>query len=291
MKEDKKDLNELDNQKLMDELDGLDDDENSKKAQVRGKLKKNKENIIIAIILIVVVGIVLYYYNYKGDSEYSDEDYESYEDYIDINENVYDYEVQEQIRKSNFETQKQNIQIVKQSISINNELILNMTNQNNEDITDILVYVVYYDESNKIIDIKKQYIDYFKANSSRFLKFEELPKNQVRYETFITKEDFYDESYKDYYLNDYISIANELKNGEINITLKNNYTEEINCVGFSIVYYDLQDNILDVKETYIYDIKSGDEERIIDSGIWNDEKNELVSYARYEVILNEAYSY
>lgn len=288
MKEDKKDLNELDNQKLMDELDGLDDDENSKKAQVRGKLKKNKENIIIAIILIVVVGIVLYYYNYKGDSEYSDE---YYEDYIDINKDVYDYEVQEQMRKSNFETQKQNIQIVKQSISINNELILNMTNQNNEDITDILVYVVYYDESNKIIDIKKQYIDYFKANSSRFLKFEELPKNQVRYETFITKEDFYDESYKDYYLNDYISIANELKNGEINITLKNNYTEEINCVGFSIVYYDLQDNILDVKETYIYDIKSGDEERIIDSGIWNDEKNELVSYARYEVILNEAYSY
>lgn len=288
MKEDKKDLNELDNQKLMDELDGLDDDENSKKAQVRGKLKKNKENIIIAIILIVVVGIVLYYYNYKDDSEYSDE---YYEDYRDINEDVYDYEVQEQIRKSNFETQKQNIQIVKQSISINNELILNMTNQNNEDITNILVYVVYYDESNKIIDIKKQYIDYFKANSSRFLKFEELPKNQVRYETFITKEDFYDESYKDYYLNDYISIANELKNGEINITLKNNYTEEINCVGFSIVYYDLQDNILDVKETYIYDIKSGDEERIIDSGIWNDEKNELVSYARYEVILNEAYSY
>lgn len=288
MKEDKKDLNELDNQKLMDELDGLDDDENSKKAQVRGKLKKNKENIIIAIILIVVVGIVLYYYNYKGDSEYSDE---YYEDYIDINKDVYDYEVQEQMRKSNFETQKQNIQIVKQSISINNELILNMTNQNNEDMTDILVYVVYYDESNKIIDIKKQYIDYFKANSSRFLKFEELPKNQVRYETFITKEDFYDESYKDYYLNDYISIANELKNGEINITLKNNYTEEINCVGFSIVYYDLQDNILDVKETYIYDIKSGDEERIIDSGIWNDEKNELVSYARYEVILNEAYSY
>lgn len=288
MKEDKKDLNELDNQKLMDELDGLDDDENSKKAQVRGKLKKNKENIIIAIILIVVVGIVLYYYNYKSDSEYSDE---YYEDYRDINEDVYDYEVQEQIRKSNFETQKQNIQIVKQSISINNELILNMTNQNNEDITNILVYVVYYDESNKIIDIKKQYIDYFKANSSRFLKFEELPKNQVRYETFITKEDFYDESYKDYYLNDYISVANELKNGEINITLKNNYTEEINCVGFSIVYYDLQDNILDVKETYIYDIKSGDEERIIDSGIWNDEKNELVSYARYEVILNEAYSY
>lgn len=288
MKEDKKDLNELDNQKLMDELDGLDDDENSKKAQVRGKLKKNKENIIIAIILIVVVGIVLYYYNYKDDSEYSDE---YYEDYRDINEDVYDYEVQEQIRKSNFETQKQNIQIVKQSISINNELILNMTNQNNEDITNILVYVVYYDESNKIIDIKKQYIDYFKANSSRFLKFEELPKNQVRYETFITKEDFYDESYKDYYLNDYISIANELKNGEINITLKNNYTEEINCVGFSIVYYDLQDNILDVKETYIYDIKSGDEERIIDSGIWNDEKNELVSYSRYEVILNEAYSY
>ena len=288
MKEDKKDLNELDNQKLMDELDGLDDDENSKKAQVRGKLKKNKENIIIAIILIVVVGIVLYYYNYKDDSEYSDE---YYEDYRDINEDVYDYEVQEQIRKSNFETQKQNIQIVKQSISINNELILNMTNQNNEDITNILVYVVYYDESNKIIDIKKQYIDYFKANSSRFLKFEELPKNQVRYETFITKEDFYDESYKDYYLNDYISVANELKNGEINITLKNNYTEEINCVGFSIVYYDLQDNILDVKETYIYDIKSGDEERIIDSGIWNDEKNELVSYARYEVILNEAYSY
>ena len=167
MKEDKKDLNELDNQKLMDELDGLDDDENSKKAQVRGKLKKNKENIIIAIILIVVVGIVLYYYNYKSDSEYSDE---YYEDYIDINEDVYDYEVQEQMRKSNFETQKQNIQIVKQSISINNELILNMTNQNNEDITDILVYVVYYDESNKIIDIKKQYIDYFKANSSRFLK-------------------------------------------------------------------------------------------------------------------------
>ena len=288
MKEDKKDLNELDNQKLMDELDGLDDDENSKKAQVRGKLKKNKENIIIAIILIVVVGIVLYYYNYKSDSEYSDE---YYEDYRDINEDVYDYEVQEQIRKSNFETQKQNIQIVKQSISINNELILNMTNQNSENITDVLVYVVYYDESNKIIDIKKQYIDYFKANSSRFLKFEELPKNQVRYETFITKEDFYDESYKDYYLNDYISIANELKNGEINITLKNNYTEEINCVGFSIVYYDLQDNILDVKETYIYDIKSGDEERIIDSGIWNDEKNELVSYARYEVILNEAYSY
>lgn len=288
MKEDKKDLNELDNQKLMDELDGLDDDENSKKAQVRGKLKKNKENIIIAIILIVVVGIVLYYYNYKDDSEYSDE---YYEDYRDINEDVYDYEVQEQIRKSNFETQKQNIQIVKQSISINNELILNMTNQNSENITNILVYVVYYDESNKIIDIKKQYIDYFKANSSRFLKFEELPKNQVRYETFITKEDFYDESYKDYYLNDYISIANELKNGEINITLKNNYTEEINCVGFSIVYYDLQDNILDVKETYIYDIKSGDEERIIDSGIWNDEQNELVNYARYEVILNEAYSY
>lgn len=288
MKEDKKDLNELDNQKLMDELDGLDDDENSKKAQVRGKLKKNKENIIIVIILIVVVGIVLYYYNYKDDSEYSDE---YYEDYRDINEDVYDYEVQEQIRKSNFETQKQNIQIVKQSISINNELILNMTNQNNEDITNILVYVVYYDESNKIIDIKKQYIDYFKANSSRFLKFEELPKNQVRYEIFITKEDFYDESYKGYYLNDYISVANELKNGEINITLKNNYTEEINCVGFSIVYYDLQDNILDVKETYIYDIKSGDEERIIDSGIWNDEKNELVSYARYEVILNEAYSY
>ena len=184
----------LDNKKILDEIDKLEDNENSEKIRLNNKIKNYIKYIVIGLIVIAcIIGIISYFYiNNKnieteeildGFSEYNSE--EEFDE-IDADEEI---KSEEDLRKDmeKFQNQKNNISI-SDNIDETNCLNISLKNNNEEDIDNIYLYVVFYNESNKIIDIKEDFEFEIDSGSEYSFKFENLPTNYTRYETFINKD-------------------------------------------------------------------------------------------------------
>ena len=86
-----------------------------------------------------------------------------------------------------FQNQKNNISI-SDNIDETNCLNIILKNNNEEDIDNIYLYVVFYNELNQIIDIKEDFEFEIDSGSEYSFKLENLPTNYTRYETFINKD-------------------------------------------------------------------------------------------------------
>ena len=184
----------FDNKKILDEIDKLEDNENGEKIRLNNKIKNNIKNIVIGLIVIacIIVIISYFYINNKniekeeildGFSEYnSDEEF----DEIDADEEIKsEEEIQKDMEK--FQNQKNNISI-SDNIDETNCLNIILKNNNEEDIDNIYLYVVFYNELNQIIDIKEDFEFEIDSGSEYSFKLENLPTNYTRYETFINKD-------------------------------------------------------------------------------------------------------
>lgn len=318
---------ELDNKKLMDDLNELEDDENSKKAQFKQKIKNNKENIIIVIAIILLILCIIIYYNNRMNNEddvisfeddysdylsdfdeyileekYNDTDYESIDDneisnienyneediYSEEN-NVYSNsdEYEEERVKARFEAQKSNILVSNTAISVNKKIIATITNNNAESIYGVSVYAVFYNEANQIMEITTDVIGLLKPNSSYYWKLEDTPEGYTRYDIFIKKDVYmYEDDFE--YRNEDILYTDTLNGRKVTIDVNNTTEEDIDYVEFSIIYYDSQNNILDLETVSGYDLAGNGNIKVVGSGVWNSTEKKDVQFDRYEIVLNYA---
>lgn len=179
---------ELNSKKLIEDLNNLEDDKNSKKAKLKEKLKKNSKIIIIvSLIVIALIYLVIYkfedIYFYFYDNFVDDDLYSDFDLYLEeFNPESYD----EEGRKAEIEKQKANINI-KEIKDESDGIVLNIENNNETDMNDFEVYLIFYDENNKVIDVVSETVSYMAAGSLQFLNLcEEMP-NYARYDTLIKK--------------------------------------------------------------------------------------------------------
>lgn len=304
---DNDDLNKnIDNKKLLEEIEGLENDSSNQENTINSKVKINKENIIIIVlIVIVIIGIIYTYLSNSEDgislnefdkyleedyfSNYDDDEYDYFDDdeyyYDDEDDEYYDQDQEEE----KFNNQKLNLVISQETLNVNKKLVAAIKNQNSENVFDFDVYVVFFDGENKVIGVDYNSIDLVKSNYEYYTVFEETPDNFERYEFFITKSFFY--SSDTTILDDQVSYDVNESDGNVVINFKNNSNKLIDYMSFSIVYYDEENKILDVEELYEFDVKKNSSGELVGYGIWNYTDNTDVKYSRYEVIFNYAVSY
>ena len=309
---------DFDNKKLMQEIDRLENNESVIKTKdLKGKPGISIENIVLIIIITIIVGCGIYVYNYENNmsfksvSEYGeyieDSDFSNYEivedDYDNIKEFVYefsdedeieaeplDYDQEENTKKEQFNVQKKNIKITDKVFTVNGDFVLGVENANKENIYDLDIYAVFYDGENTIVGIEENTIDILEPNKKYFLSYYKVPENFERYELFLTKEYFDDYSWCSI-LNDEVELSHNKIGTDIEIKVKNNSKEKIDFVDLTVVYYDKNNNIIDIENVSISDIRKNGTGKIMAYGIWDYKKGKDIEVDHYEVILNRAVSY
>lgn len=267
--------NNIDNEKLLLEIDSLEDERNSSK-----KTTNNKNKFGLIIFLIILIGLSSLYfgnYNYENNYENADEEFESYIE-------------KETDNRNKFESQKANIVIQDVFFSKNKELIVAILNGNNEPITDLKLEVIFYDDENKPIEIDSATLGILEKDTEAYLKFIETPEKFERYEFLISKDYYWYKNLE--YVSDKISYET-VENAEYtSLVVKNNYSKTISEIDFQIVYYDKNDNVIDVETVYVNEIKRNrTEKRELYLGIWDSNTFEEMNYRNYEIKLLGAYIY
>lgn len=299
---------DFESKRLMEEIEKL---ENDSSIQVEEEAIKSKnplvENLVfLGTILVVVLG-VLYLYNTKDNSgklkkveiyknedsvkEIINDDKELYQIDEKYNIDYENYDTDYNIAEKAFAEQKQNIEVSKNIININKELVLCIKNNNKTSIPNVYVYAVFYDGENTIVGIENSMIEVLVGESERYITFFKNPKDYERVETFITKEYFGDSIGT--ILNDKISYElNDDENGKLEkIEIKNNSDKKVDIVEVTIIYYGTDDNILSVENKSCYDIKKNKKGVINVYGIWDDAIGEYMNYDHYEIQIDSAISY
>lgn len=297
-----------DNKNLLNEIDKLEDDKEA------SSIKKEKSNsqekaFSIIIIIIIVIALAILYLFYKGSyivgkkenmkadfSSYLENNYDEYEEeeseefYDEEDSELYEseYDLMEKQSQEKFEIQKPNLSIISQTRGINNKLIITLHNGNQEDISNLLVQVIFYDGENKPIKIDAFNIGMLSANSDYIIPFEGTPETYERYDFLITK-DYYLENIS---LKDNITYEVENKNDELIISGKNDSDKKISVINFGVVYYNEENQIIDIEFVEEFDIKKKRKFEIFSYlDVYDRKTYEPVSYSRYEVVLLEAYAY
>lgn len=261
----------IDNEKLLSEIDSLEDESET----ITKDNKSVKKSWMKVLGLIILLGLCTLYF---GEEYY----------YEDIQEDEsQNYTIQETELKNKFEEQKNNIVIKDSFLNFNKELIAAVENNNDEAITDLKVEIIFYDGENKPIEIDSAVVGIIEKNSKYYVKFFETPEKFERYEFLISK---------DYYFYDSEEVITDQISYEIvenkKLVVKNNSSKEISEINFQIVYYDKNNNVMDIEDIYMYDLKKKRtqvEELMLD--IFNNETYESVEYEKYEIKLLGAYIY
>lgn len=267
----------IDNEKLLSEIESLEDEEPPKNL--------NKTNKWLTIIIIIFLfGLAILYFGGTYYNEFFEQTSAQY-----YEEQVENYLKQEEKFKSIYEEQKNNISIQQSFFSANKELIAVLANDNNEAVTDLLVEVIFYDGDNKPIEIDSGAVSIIEKNSKCYVKFFETPENFERYEFLISKDYYWYDNLE--YVTDSISYEIEEDNYTY-LTVKNNYSKEVSEICMQVVYYDKNNVVIDVEDVNICDLKknkSQTEELYL--GILDKDTSELIDYDRYEINLLGAYIY
>lgn len=266
-------MENIDNDKLLSEIDSLEDER-----EVTAKSNKNKFSLIIVIIALLGLSI-LYFGSYN--------DYDLFED---TDKEITSYVEKEEELKSKFEEQKDNIIIKNTFFSKNKELMVLISNNNNEVITDLRVEVVFYNGENKIIEIDSAIVNIIEKEAECYIKFLNTPEEFERYDFLISKDYYWYDNLE--YVTNQISYEVIEKNDNNNLVVKNNYSKDISEVDFQIVYYDENNNVIDAENIHIDELKKNStqtEELYLE--LFDNKTYDQIDYKRYEIKLLGAYIY
>ena len=223
--------------------------------------------------------------------EYDNDEY--YEDYYDdyyYNDDEYYYEDDsEKVLKEKFENQKNNLVIQSEGFDTSDDLTILLKNNNIEPIEDIDVYAVFFDGENNIVDVNTDIITYVSEGAVYPILFTNTPKNFETYKIYMKKDYFYESNYENY--TDKIEFETEIGKDDVIIKAKNNSDKKIEYIDFAIVYYDENDNILDVALESEYDIRKGQSFEIEAWKPYNPKTFEDLDFSRCEVSIIGAYNY
>lgn len=194
---------------------------------------------------------------------------------------------EEKIVKERFEEEKKNLIVMKEGFTINNELIISIENKNTNFVNDLTLYTILYGKSG-IEHIDMQDIDIILEGQKKYLKIENMPEGIHKYETFITKNDYYE--YTNELLTENVTYNHYIEDEIIEVDITNN-GKKIDKVNFTILYYDKLKNILDIDNVSDYSVRKYFGGNVTGYGVWDNANECYIGYDSYEVILDYAESY
>ena len=173
---------EIDDKKLMDEIDELESDFEPKvKVKIEEKVEKApkekgaKYNTTIIILLILVICAYLCYEKFIKEYNYN-------------NKNSLHETNIETIEKDEGKTKEQ-ITNVETNVKIENDIIIAEIKNNNESpIFDANVYLVHYDENHKAIDISSEGVDIILPNEKIDIEFGNVKNELETFDIVVTKK-------------------------------------------------------------------------------------------------------
>ena len=251
--------NDIDDQKLIEEINKLDDDvikEDKNKSKTIIHINRN----IFFVTLLILILLIYSIYNLlttKDDIEKQEWDSSNgiKEGIKYVKEESYNYFLEEDKSYYNeFEKSKENLN--SNFYKIDNNLILEILNDNEKPISRINAYIIFYDGENNIIDIKENYVDFINAKSKFYINHIESFSDYERYDVKFVKSYYFveDEEVK----NNEISFSSRITNSKVEIKFQNNSENRIGNVDFQIIYYDNDKEIIDIENVYEFDVKKNE---------------------------------
>ena len=294
----------MDNKKLMDAIDSLDNDQNYEIKQaakaareaknedaIKDKNSSDKANVVLVVIFIILIATAIFYYTSPITKE---KEFLLNESGVSDNGNgtvtMFAPEGTEVVSASDLEKIKDNIVIEKEFFDVDGKLNFLVKNKNSIDVNNITVSTVFYNGLDKIIAIDEGNINVLSSGAEQYLTYTETPENAERYEILV-EVDNSSQSYKSYLKDVSFECFVTEEEDEVIIRGKNNSESKLDLVEFEIVYYGEEDKILLVEHAMDFDIKRNRDFELNEYISIYDEEYKEIPYTRYEIRLINAYSY
>lgn len=294
----------MDNKKLMDAIDSLDNDKNYEIKQaakaareaknedvIKDKNSSDKANVVLVVIFIILIATAIFYYTSPITKE---KEFLLNESGVSDNGNgtvtMFAPEGTEVVSVNDLEKIKDNIVIEKEFFDVDGKLNFLVKNKNSIDVNNITVSTVFYNGSDKIIAIDEGNINVLSSGAEQYLTYTETPENAERYEILV-EVDNSSQSYKSYLKDVSFECFVTEEEDEVIIRGKNNSESKLDLVEFEIVYYGEEDKILLVEHAMDFDIKRNRDFELNEYISIYDEEYKEIPYTRYEIRLINAYSY
>lgn len=267
---------------IMDEINQLIDENPTGSSPIKGESKfKNPFFIIGIIVVIAVVGWICF-----NEYDFFEEMQSSIENIGSSNEEYYEYNeetvLSEDEQMKQFEEYKKNVEISR-IVDAEGDCHVILTNNNDVELDDLELYIIYYNDENAPIEIENHRFYGVLPNGKTSAQLYDTPKEFSRYE-FLLKTDYYDYG-SDYYIScpEDIGYVDREEENYIIISCINKSDSQIDSVGFMVTFYDENDNIVYIQNTYDIDIRKNEE---FDVRVY---KPYDLEYSRYEIVLENAY--
>lgn len=294
----------MDNKKLMDAIDSLDNDQNYEIKQaakaareaknedaIKDKNSSDKANVVLVVIFIILIATAIFYYTSPITKE---KEFLLNESGVSDNGNgtvtMFAPEGTEVVSVSDLEKIKDNIVIEKEFFDVDGKLNFLVKNKNSIDVNNITVSTVFYNGLDKIIAIDEGNINVLSSGAEQYLTYTETPESAERYEILV-EVDNSSQSYKSYLKDVSFECFVTEEEDEVIIRGKNNSESKLDLVEFEIVYYGEEDKILLVEHAMDFDIKRNRDFELNEYISIYDEEYKEIPYTRYEIRLINAYSY
>ena len=294
----------MDNKKLMDAIDSLDNDKNYEIKQaakaareaknedaIKDKNSSDKANVVLVVIFIILIATAIFYYTSPITKE---KEFLLNESGVSDNGNgtvtMFAPEGTEVVSASDLEKIKDNIVIEKEFFDVDGKLNFLVKNKNSIDVNNITVSTVFYNGLDKIIAIDEGNINVLSSGAEQYLTYTETPESAERYEILV-EVDNSSQSYKSYLKDVSFECFVTEEEDEVIIRGKNNSESKLDLVEFEIVYYGEEDKILLVEHAMDFDIKRNRDFELNEYISIYDEEYKEIPYTRYEIRLINAYSY
>ena len=294
----------MDNKKLMDAIDSLDNDKNYEIKQaakaareaknedaIKDKNSSDKANVVLVVIFIILIATAIFYYTSPITKE---KEFLLNESGVSDNGNgtvtMFAPEGTEVVSVSDLEKIKDNIVIEKEFFDVDGKLNFLVKNKNSIDVNNITVSTVFYNGLDKIIAIDEGNINVLSSGAEQYLTYTETPESAERYEILV-EVDNSSQSYKSYLKDVSFECFVTEDEDEVIIRGKNNSESKLDLVEFEIVYYGEEDKILLVEHAMDFDIKRNRDFELNEYISIYDEEYKEIPYTRYEIRLINAYSY
>ena len=294
----------MDNKKLMDAIDSLDNDKNYEIKQaakaareaknedaIKDKNSSDKANVVLVVIFIILIATAIFYYTSPITKE---KEFLLKESGVSDNGNgtvtMFAPEGTEVVSVSDLEKIKDNIVIEKEFFDVDGKLNFLVKNKNSIDVNNITVSTVFYNGLDKIIAIDEGNINVLSSGAEQYLTYTETPESAERYEILV-EVDNSSQSYKSYLKDVSFECFVTEEEDEVIIRGKNNSESKLDLVEFEIVYYGDEDKILLVEHAMDFDIKRNRVFELNEYISIYDEEYKEIPYTRYEIRLINAYSY
>lgn len=294
----------MDNKKLMDAIDSLDNDKNYEIKQaakaareaknedaIKDKNSSDKANVVLVVIFIILIATAIFYYTSPITKE---KEFLLNENGVSDNGNgtvtMFAPEGTEVVSVNDLEKIKDNIVIEKEFFDVDGKLNFLVKNKNSIDVNNITVSTVFYNGLDKIIAIDEGNINVLSSGAEQYLTYTETPENAERYEILV-EVDNSSQSYKSYLKDVSFECFVTEEEDEVIIRGKNNSESKLDLVEFEIVYYGEEDKILLVEHAMDFDIKRNRDFELNEYISIYDEEYKEIPYTRYEIRLINAYSY